>query len=79
MMFNKLTHREQQVASLLALGSSRSAIARTLGISSRTVDTHRHQLLDKLHARNVADLVRIAIRDGVISMHDDETATDDAA
>jgi two-component system, NarL family, response regulator NreC len=64
----KLSPRERQVLQLIAEGHSSAAIARTLHISTRTVDTHRHNLMEKLGIHSVAELTRFAIRNGVSAM-----------
>lgn len=55
---NKLFPRERQVCKLLVLGKSNKEIAIELGISSRTVESHREHILKKLQVRNVVELVR---------------------
>ncbi|MDP9120626.1 MAG: response regulator transcription factor [Acidobacteriota bacterium] len=57
-----LTDREFQVLCLLAQGHTNREVGGTLHISVKTVDTHRMNLLRKLHLRNNADLTRFAIR-----------------
>jgi DNA-binding NarL/FixJ family response regulator len=61
-----LTHREREVLALLAEGMSAREIAAACRISVRTVDTHRRNLMRKLDARKLSDLVRIAIREGIV-------------
>lgn len=61
-----LSDREFQVTCLLASGASNHEIAKQLRISVKTVDTHRANLLRKLHLRNNADLTRFAIQHGLI-------------
>lgn len=56
-----LTGRETQVLNSIVLGNSNKIIAEELNISTRTVDTHRTNIMKKLKARNTADMVRIAI------------------
>jgi DNA-binding CsgD family transcriptional regulator len=58
---NKLSPRQQVILGQIVKGQSSKVIARTLGVSPRTVDFHRARLLAKLGARNAADLVRIAL------------------
>lgn len=53
-----LTPRERQVCNLLVMGMSNKEIAKVLGISSRTVDDHRSQVLSKCDVRGVVHLVR---------------------
>ena len=57
----ELTQRERQVASLIADGASNKEAGRRLGISPRTVELHRAHIMEKLGARNAADLVRIVL------------------
>jgi len=57
----KLTKREKQILELIATGASSREIGADLGVSPRTVETHRARIKDKLGARNAADLVRIAL------------------
>jgi PAS domain S-box-containing protein len=52
-----LTRRERQIAMLLTEGKTAKEIARDLGISHRTVETHRARMIQKLAAKNTADLV----------------------
>lgn len=60
-----LTRRELEVLKLLASEFSNQEIAEKLFISSRTVDTHRRNLLEKLKLKNNAGLVRYALRNGL--------------
>ncbi|MDF7798672.1 response regulator transcription factor [Pontiellaceae bacterium B1224] len=65
--FVKLTEREREVLQLLAEGDSSKEIADKLCLSLPTIHTHRQHMMQKLGARGVADLVRYAIREGIIS------------
>lgn len=56
-----LTPREQDVLREIAGGASNKEAGRTLAISPRTVEVHRARIMDKLGARNAADLVRIVL------------------
>jgi DNA-binding CsgD family transcriptional regulator len=58
-----LTPREREVMELVVLGRHNREIAPALGISVRTVEVHKARLMAKLGVGNVADLVRIAMRD----------------
>jgi two-component system response regulator FixJ len=58
-----LTPRELQVLELIANGSSNKEAGRHLGISPRTVEVHRARIMEKLGAKNTADLVHIVILD----------------
>lgn len=62
-----LSKRELQVATLLTQGKSAPEIADELHVSSRTVGTHRRNLMRKLDLHNVVDLARYAIRTGLVS------------
>ena len=61
-----LTHRELEVMRLLAQGRSNKELAATLDMSVRTAESHHASILAKLGINSPGDLVRIAIRDGVI-------------
>lgn len=56
-----LTPRERQVLAEITAGASNKEAGRTLGISPRTIEVHRARIMEKLGARNAADLVRIAL------------------
>jgi DNA-binding CsgD family transcriptional regulator len=57
----ELTPREREVVALIADGASNKEAGRRLGISPRTVELHRAHIMEKLGARNAADLVRIVL------------------
>lgn len=57
----QLTPREHQVLTQVVAGASNKEAGRTLGISPRTVEVHRARIMDKLGARNAADLVRTVL------------------
>lgn len=61
-----LTEREREVLILLAEGKTNQEIAQMLGISPSTVETHRSHVMEKLSLRNRADLIKYAIREGLI-------------
>ena len=63
-----LTTREREVLQLSAEGRTNSEIAARLGISTRTAETHRSHLMHKLGLHTQSDLIRYAIRRGVIPM-----------
>lgn len=56
-----LTPREREVLSQIAAGASNKEAGRHLGISPRTIEVHRARIMEKLGARNAADLVRIVL------------------
>ena len=61
-----LTEREQEVLTQLAAGASNDEIALALNISSKTVNRHRENIMRKLNLHSRADLVKYAIRKGII-------------
>jgi DNA-binding CsgD family transcriptional regulator len=61
-----LSNREMEVIKLVASGNSNKQAAGILGLSTRTVESHRAKLMLKLHAHSVTELVRIAIRGGMV-------------
>jgi DNA-binding NarL/FixJ family response regulator len=63
----KLTARERQVVQLLAEGKSNKEVGGALGISVKTAETHRANVMHKLGLRSVPDLVRYALRNGIAS------------
>lgn len=62
-----LTKRETEIIRMIANEMTNSEIAEELGISPRTVDTHRRNLLQKLDVKNTAGLVRYALHNNIIS------------
>jgi DNA-binding NarL/FixJ family response regulator len=62
----QLTGREREVLLGIALGRTNKEIAAELGISHRTVETHRESLMRKLQIRTVAELTRFAIGAGIV-------------
>jgi DNA-binding NarL/FixJ family response regulator len=66
--YDLLTDREREVFTLAANGQTSSEIAEQLVVSVRTIDSHRTNMMRKLGLRTVADLVRYAIRRGVIQL-----------
>jgi len=61
-----LSPREREVLKLVASGLSSKDIARTLNISPKTVETYRNRLMSKLDLHSVAELVRYALRVGLL-------------
>jgi DNA-binding NarL/FixJ family response regulator len=64
---DRLTPRQREVLQLVAEGATTKEIARKLGVSVKTAEMHRGQLMDALGIHDVAGLVRYAIRMGVIA------------
>jgi DNA-binding NarL/FixJ family response regulator len=62
-----LSGREREVLQLVGEGLSTKEIADTMGISTRTVEAHRANVMQKLGIHKVAGLVRFAIREGLIA------------
>ncbi|MHC4849078.1 MAG: response regulator [Planctomycetota bacterium] len=63
-----LTPREREVLQLLAEGNSTRAIAQSLFISVKTVETHRRQIMEKVQIHSVAELTKFAIKEGLTSL-----------
>ena len=62
-----LTQREREVLQLLAEGRGNKNVAAELKIGLKTVETHRANIMNKLALHSVADLVRYAIRNGIVA------------
>ncbi len=62
-----LSAREREVLALTAAGFSASQIAGQLSISPKTVDTYRQRVMEKLDAHHRSDLVRVALREGLLT------------
>jgi DNA-binding NarL/FixJ family response regulator len=62
----QLTGREREVLQGIAMGRTNKEIAAELGISHRTVETHRESLMKKLQIRTIAELTRFALGAGVV-------------
>jgi DNA-binding NarL/FixJ family response regulator len=68
--YERLTNREREVLHLAAEGHSSTEIADRLSISSRTVETHRANMMRKLDLRSQTGLIRYALKRGIIPMED---------
>lgn len=68
--YETLTDREKQVLKLVAEGLSNKEVAETLGISVKTAMSHREKVMEKLGVHNRTELVRFAIKRGVIRVDD---------
>ncbi len=64
----KLSEREREVLQLLAEGKSTKEIADMLFVSVKTIETHRQQIMNKLDIHNIAELTKLAIREGLTSI-----------
>ena len=67
---DELTPREQEVLTLIAQGFSNNEIAGQLVISAKTVDRHRENIMRKLNLHNRVDLVKYALRKGLIGLEE---------
>ena len=66
--YDLLTGREREVLQLIAEGYSNQRIAQELFISVKTVEAHKAHIMSKLHAQNRTDLIRYAIRKGLVGL-----------
>jgi DNA-binding NarL/FixJ family response regulator len=66
--FSLLTEREREVLQYITDGKSTKQIASDLNVSAKTVESHRRQVMGKLNIRNVAELTKYAIREGLTSV-----------
>jgi two-component system response regulator NreC len=62
-----LTSREREILTMVAEGKTNKEIANTLSLSVYTVESHRGSVMEKLNLHNAGDIVRFAIRNGLIS------------
>jgi len=67
-VFSVLTAREREVLQMLAEGKSTKEMAFCLGVSGKTIETFRQQIMSKLNISTVAGLVKYAIREGLTSL-----------
>lgn len=69
-LFEQLSPREREVLKLIAEGNTNREIAELMTISIKTVEKHRANLMAKLNVRDLAGLIRIAIKHGLIFLND---------
>ena len=69
--FDGLTCRQQEVLTLIAEGLSNPEIASNLGISVRTVERHRENIMERLNLHSRTDLVKYALRKGLIQLDEE--------
>ena len=62
----RLTPRQREVLQLVAEGHTTQEIARMMNLSTKTVETHRTQLMERLDIHDIAGLVRYAVREGLV-------------
>jgi DNA-binding NarL/FixJ family response regulator len=65
---NRLTSREREIVQLLAEGKSSKEVAVALGISVKTADTHRANIMRKLAMHSVSEVVRYAVKNQIIEV-----------
>ncbi len=63
-----LSAREREIVQLLAEGKSNKEVARVLGITVKTAETHRSNIMRKMQFESLADLVRYAVRNNIVSL-----------
>ena len=63
---SRLTAREREIVKLVAESKSNKEVAHTLGISVKTVESHRAHIMEKLGLHSVTELVRYAIRNNIV-------------
>jgi len=61
-----VTRREREILSLVAEGRTSKSMAQQLGLSARTIERHRANLLKKFSQKNSASLIRSAMRQGLL-------------
>ena len=69
--YDGLTHRQQEVLTLIAEGLSNQDIGTQLGISVRTVERHRENIMARLNLHSRTDLVKYALRKGLIQLEEE--------
>jgi len=67
-LLEQLTQRQREILQLIAEGKGTKEIAFNLGLSAKTIETHRERLMERLNIHDVAGLVRYAIRYGLVSL-----------
>jgi two-component system, NarL family, response regulator NreC len=65
---NELSNREREVLQLIAEGLTTKQIASDLNVSSKTVETHRRNIMKKLNIHSIAELTKVAIQEGLTSV-----------
>jgi DNA-binding NarL/FixJ family response regulator len=66
--YSILSGREREVLQLLAEGKSTKEVAMNLGVSVKTAETHRRNVMEKLKIDSIADLTKFAVREGITSL-----------
>jgi len=68
--YETLTNREREILHLVTEGFTRGEIAKKLSISPRTVELHRSKVMEKLGLRNQAELIRYALKRGILPLEE---------
>ena len=63
-----MSPRQREILQLLAEGKSAKEIASILNISTRTVEFHKYKIMEQHHIKTSAELIRYAIKHGIISL-----------
>lgn len=72
-----LSPREREVLQLVAEGHTAKSIAKELVITEKTVETHKANIMQKVGAKNRSDLIRYALRIGLVELHPDVPDSED--
>jgi DNA-binding NarL/FixJ family response regulator len=67
----RLTAREREMLQLIGKGHTNNQMAQAMGVSVKTVERHRTNLMQKLNAHNLVELIRIALTQGLLPLDDD--------
>ncbi len=70
-LVNKLTERQREVLQMVAKGKTTKEIAKQLGISPKTVETHRSDLMNRLDIHELSGLIIFSLRVGLIDLNQD--------
>jgi DNA-binding NarL/FixJ family response regulator len=65
---SRITSRQREILKLLAEGKANRDVAVALGMSVKTVETHRANILKRLNCHSISDLVRYAVRNKIIEV-----------
>ncbi len=66
--FKMISKKEREILQLIAEGGKTRDIAQKLGVSIKTIETHRRNIMKKLNIFNVAGLTKFAIKEGIIAL-----------
>jgi len=74
-VFNELTDRELEIMLMIVRGRNASDIAKTLHLSTKTVNSYRYRMFDKLKVKSDVELTLLAIKEGVVDVQRTEVET----